>query len=139
MTAGGTTCEVTLEDGQVRVHLPFAVDSQALSRQLLREGYPLAHEPDTPDTQGWGNGFSPNGYYPYWVYPDPDHEGRSVFAFNPQPEDVVVHGSAERVDLGERSRGLVVRWVPVLERLQQGHTEMTPSEAPVAGWPLPHR
>jgi hypothetical protein len=112
--------EATLANGQVRIHLPFAVDPQRLSRQLLREGFPLAHELHTTDTQGWGHDFQSNGYYPYWVYPDPEHPGRSVFAFNPQPEDVVDDGGAdEHVELGERSARVVRRWVPVLERLQQ--------------------
>lgn len=112
--------EATLANGQVRIHLPFEVDPQRLSRQLLREGFPLAHEPETTDTQGWGNDFDANGYYPYWVYPDPDHPGCSVFAFNPQPEDVVDHGgSDERVELGPRSARVIRRWVPVLERLRR--------------------
>lgn len=128
VTVGGTACEVTLADGHVRVHLPFAVDSHRLSRQLVREGYPLAHEPHTPDTQGWGPEFDPNGYYPYWVYPDPDRPGRSVFAFNPEPEDVVDHGPrGETVNVGQRSANLIRRWVPVLTNLQQG------KEAPYAG------
>ncbi|HWI63512.1 MAG TPA: hypothetical protein VNT75_16870 [Symbiobacteriaceae bacterium] len=112
--------QATLVNGQVRIHLPFEVDPQRLSRQLLREGFPLAHQLETTDTQGWGQDFDPNGYYPYWIYPDPEHPGRSVFAFNPQPEDVVDSGgSDERVELGERSARVVRRWVPVLERLRR--------------------
>lgn len=123
VSCGQSTCDVTLNDGQVRVHLPFAVDPQALSRQLLREGFPLAHQPDTPDTQGWGHDFDPNGYYPYWVYPDPDRAGRSVFAFNPQPDDVVKQNGVEAVALGERSQELIDRWVPVLEGLAVTRSE----------------
>jgi len=124
VTVGNSTLEASLTGGQVRIHLPFAVDPQRLSRQLLREGFPLAHQPDTTDTQGWGHDFQSNGYYPYWVYPDPDHPGCSVFAFNPQPEDVVDDGGrAERVELGERSTSLVRRWVPVLERLRATEVE----------------
>lgn len=108
---------VTLADGQIRVHLPFAVDPKALSEQLLREGYPLAHQPDTPDTQGWGPFFDANGYYPYWVYPDPDHDGRYVFAFTPQPEDVIDRKGPDGVELGKRSQALVDRWVPVLAQV----------------------
>lgn len=125
ISVGGNTCGVSLHDGQVRVHLPFAVDPQALSRQLLREGFPLAHEANTPDTQGWGHDYQENGYYPYWVYPDPEQQGRSVFAFNPQPEDVVDRGGAdETVQLGNRSRKVVERWVPVLARLQRSEREV---------------
>ena len=123
---GSTRCAVTLTNGQVQVHLPFAVDPHALSRQLLREGYPLAHEPDTPDTQGWGPDFDPNGYYPYWVYPDPENQDQFVFAFNPQPEDVVhrAHGQPDAVTLGSRSRKLMDRWVPLLAELKAAESEV---------------
>ncbi|HWI52974.1 MAG TPA: hypothetical protein VNT01_12620 [Symbiobacteriaceae bacterium] len=120
VTVGDSTLEATLANGQVRIHLPFAVDPQRLSRQLLREGFPLAHQPETTDTQGWGQDYQANGYYPYWIYPDPERPGRSVFAFNPQPEDVVDDGGRdEKVELGERSTRVVQRWVPVLQRLRQ--------------------
>lgn len=121
VTAGGISCPVTLADGQVRVHLPFSVDPRRLSAQLLREGYALAHEANTPDTQGWGPDFSPNGYYPYYVFPDPDAPGRSVFAFYPNPEDAVSRGAGEpvRPSLGDRSRETMERWVPVLARLSK--------------------
>lgn len=125
VTTGGITCPVTLEDGQVRVHLPFAVDPHRLSAQLEREGYALAHEKDTPDTQGWGDEFSPNGYYPYFLFPDPDTPGRSCFAFYPNPEDAVNRGTGApvAVALGERSLRTVERWVPVLARLTEGHLQ----------------
>lgn len=121
VSAGGITCPVTLQDGQVRVHLPFSVDPHRLSAQLRREGYALAHPPDSPDTQGWGDHFSANGYYPYYIFPDPDGPGSSVFAFYPNPEDAVSRGTGEpvAVSLGERSRQTVERWVPVLARLRQ--------------------
>jgi hypothetical protein len=114
-------CPLSLARGLVRVHLPFSVDMQALSQQLLREGYPLAHQPDTPDTQGWGPDFDPNGYYPHWVFPDPTHEERSVFAFYPQPEDVSQANADQRMaalHLGDRSQELIRRWVPVLAAVQ---------------------
>ncbi|HLN63712.1 MAG TPA: hypothetical protein VK464_19495 [Symbiobacteriaceae bacterium] len=120
VSVGSAQYPVTLDDGQVRVHLPFTVDPQALSALLQREGFPLAHQPDTTDTQGWGHDFEGDGYYPYYVYPDPDAPGQYVFAFNPEPEDVVDLGTGrgETVDLGQRSLAKVERWVPVLERLQ---------------------
>lgn len=121
VTVGQNTYTVTYDKGQVRVHLPFAVDPHALSHLLLREGFPLAHEPDTTDTQGWGHDFESNGYYPYWVYPDPERPRDYVFAFNPQPEDVVDHMGDETVALGKRSADLVDRWVPVLEQVRQAH------------------
>lgn len=128
VTDGETTCEVTLADGQVRIHLPFAVGIQAFSEQLLREGFPLAHPADTPDTQGWGPEFDANGYYPFWVYPDPDHPGRSVFAFFPQPGDVTDHGAqeGEAVYLGEYSTSLARRWVSVLAAMQLPTGEVEP-------------
>lgn len=117
ITVDGQTYSLGLEQGQVWVHLPYRVDPHQLSAQLLREGYALAHPPDTPDTQGWGEEFSPNGYYPYYLFTDPKAENRSVFAFYPNPEDAVTEGEAERLALGERSRRTVERWVPVLARL----------------------
>ncbi|HYG57297.1 MAG TPA: hypothetical protein VD902_04460 [Symbiobacteriaceae bacterium] len=115
---GNAGYPVSLAGGQVRVHLPFSVSQERLSEQLIREGFPLAHESGQSDTQGWGHDFQSNGYYPYWVYPDPDHPGGSVFAFNPQPSDVVDHGGrSETVDLSAWSTNLVRRWVPVLEDL----------------------
>ena len=115
----GHTYQVSLEQGQVWVHLPFAVDPHELSVQLQREGYALAHEPDTPDTQGWGETFDPNGYYPYCVFPDPTAPGRSVFAFYPRPEDVVRQGpdgEAVALSLGRESERTIARWVPWLRR-----------------------
>jgi hypothetical protein len=115
VTVDGLTCTATYQDGQVRIHLPFAVDLHALSQQLMREGYALAHQPDTPDTQGWGDRFDPGGYYPYWLFPDPDRPGQSVFAFYPHPEDLVQRAdNTALLHLGERSLDLVRRWVPVL-------------------------
>jgi hypothetical protein len=125
-TAVPIPLEVTLANGQVRVHLPFAVDPHALSAQLLREGFPLAHQPDTPDTQGWGPYFDANGYYPYWTYPDPEQPGRTVFAFNPHPEDVIDRKGPDAVVLGKRSRTLVERWVPVLASLRRQNAEVRP-------------
>lgn len=133
---GGLAGELSLANDMIQVHLPFPLDPQAVSAQLMREGYPLAHEPAlTPDTQGWGNDFDANGYYPYWVFPDDQRPGRYVFAFYPNPEDVVRHTAntrpvlgppnpktVERLNLGERSQRVVERWVPVLARLQ--HEQM---------------
>jgi len=120
VTVGDAVYPVTLDKGHVRIHLPFAVDTQALSRLLLREGFPLAHETHTPDTQGWGHDYQENGYYPYWVYPDPDQPGAFVFAFNPQPEDVVDMGGerGETVQLGRRSADVIRRWVPLLTSMR---------------------
>lgn len=120
VTIGNRTYDVTLTNGQLQVHLPFAVDLQRFSQQLLREGYPLAHEADTPDTQGWGPDFSANGYYPYWLYADPDRPGFSVLALNPHPEDVVDHGEAgESLEIGSRSMEVMQRWLPVLTNLHE--------------------
>jgi len=117
ITVDGQAYEVTLASDQIRVHLPYAIDPQALSSLLQREGFPLAHDLDTPDTQGWGSDFSPDGYYPYWVYPDPTRPGQYVFAFNPHPEDVIQGGDQPILDLGERSMNVIQRWVPVLARM----------------------
>ncbi len=120
------TLPVSYEDGQVRVHLPFRVNIAALTRWLVQQGYFCAHPAETdtragtlfPESQGWGPDHDSDSYYPYWVYPDPERRGRSVMAFNPQPEDVVQQFKEGRtttwVDLGEQSRALMKEWLPVL-------------------------
>lgn len=117
ITVDGQPFEVTLADQQVRVHLPCAVDPHALSELLQREGFPLAHQANTPDTQGWGYDFQPDGYYPYWVYPDPTRPGQYAFAFHPHPEDVVEGSDQTLLQLGERSMNVIQRWVPVIIRM----------------------
>lgn len=120
------TLPLSHEDGQVFVHLPFAVDVPRLTRWLTEQKYFCAHMPGDgfragsrfPGSQGWGPVHDPGSYYPYWVFPDPHRRHRSVFAFNPQPEDVVQRleegETTTWVDLGERSRATLQEWLPVL-------------------------
>lgn len=136
-------------DDQIRVYLPFQVDVERLTRYLREEGYPVAHAPEDAreealdefilTSQGWGQGYDTEGYYPYWVFPDPEQPGRSIFAFAPRPEDVVrreAHGhAAERAAVGAMSRSMLAHWLPVLQMC------MARADSPAAGlrpWaPLP--
>ncbi|MCG0239786.1 MAG: hypothetical protein L6E13_11545 [Firmicutes bacterium] len=116
-----------LEDGQIWAYLPFRVDTERLTRFLREEGYPMAYDPGArdpaeaeapPGTQGWGPGYDSEGYYPYWVFPDPEAPERSVFALVPRPEDVVTRRdgaqTVQRPEPGPVTRSLLAHWLPVL-------------------------
>lgn len=64
----GEYLPVTLEQGQVRVELPFDVDFVRLAELLRQEGYFYAHHPERIDAQGWGRPIDYEGYYPFWVW-----------------------------------------------------------------------
>lgn len=121
--------EVRLVNNQLQVRLPFRVQIDQLTRLLEEEGYRTAYpagaaedevyDPDPPDTQSWGPGFDPEGYYPYSVAPDPAAPAqRSVLIFPPRPEDVVeqdIDGRTVRLpSLGGESHAVVDRWLPLL-------------------------
>ena len=83
----GEYLPVCIEQGQVRVELPFDVDFVRLAELLRQEGYFYAHDPERVDAQGWGRQRDYEGYYPYWVW----REGtpgvtptRTLFACPPQ-------------------------------------------------------
>ncbi|WP_324669605.1 hypothetical protein [Geochorda subterranea] len=86
----GVTVPVWVEQGQVRIELPFDVDMVRLAQQLKEDGYFYAHHPERVDTQGWGPRFDEEGYYPYWIYregragADAGTRPRTIFAFPPQ-------------------------------------------------------
>lgn len=129
---------ISHEDGQVRAHLPFALDVERLTHWLTEHQYFCAHMPGDgfragsrfPNSQGWGPEHDPGSYYPYWVYPDPEHRGRSLFAFNPQPEDVVQKlkegHTTTWVDLGDKSKATLKEWLPVLAAHARGTTPGRP-------------
>lgn len=114
---GGRLYDLSVEDEQVRVHLPTRVDPHSLTSFLVKEGYPLSHDPDeVTDSQGWGPAYDSQGYYRWWVYPDPEQAGGSCFAFNPRPDDLVRQGESATAQLSVASQQDLERWVPVLER-----------------------
>jgi len=110
---GGEQLDCSFEDGQVRVHLPFAVDLDRLTGMLRRDHYPVAGEPGETDSQGWGYEIDVEEYYPYWVYPDPERPGRSVLAFSPR--DYARAGGTHLPRLGEQTRREVRRWYDYLQ------------------------
>lgn len=77
-----------IEEGQVRVELPFDVDFVKLAQVLQEKGYFYAHHPERVDSQGWGRRLDYEGYYPYWVLREgaPGLQGpiRAIFACPPE-------------------------------------------------------
>ena len=70
-----------IQEGQVRVPLEGELDLAGLSRDLRARGFFLANDPEAMDSQGWGEDYDPEGYYPYWVFRDGK---RWVFACPPK-------------------------------------------------------
>ena len=111
---GGERLAVSIEDGQVRVRLPFAVDLERLTGLLRRDHYPVASEPGETDSQGWGYEIDLEDYYPYWVFPDPDRPGCWVFAFPPEDYERAADGT-HRPRVGARARREIRRWYDYLQ------------------------
>lgn len=134
-TAAGSTfgegTQATVADGveqitmrlvknEIWARLPFAIDIQALSRDLVRLGYSLARADDDTRAQGWGADDDREDYMPYWVYHEDDGW---YFAFPPEdyysPVPTLTAadpGSSPRV--GGAAEGELKRWLPVLRRNQ---------------------
>jgi len=116
VTLSGNRCEMYLDDDFVNVRLPFAVDLARLSRALAAEGYHLAYDPylEDEDSQGWGSEQDESDYYPYWVRPDPQDRGRSIFSFAPRDYDVGPDGY--RPKIGPDALAEAERWIDMLKR-----------------------
>ncbi|MHB1418682.1 MAG: hypothetical protein ACYCX4_03710 [Bacillota bacterium] len=96
--AGGSDFNYRIEDGEIRIRLPFLVDLNLLAEFLSNSGY-FTSATDGEDMErtgslGWGVFEDREDYYPYWVYQDSLQPGTSIFAY--PPEDYALAG-----DLGE--------------------------------------
>lgn len=73
-----------VHNGQVWVSLPFRI-ARAKLRQILRDSlYAVGWNRERLDSEAWGLEYDIEGYYPYWVFPDPQHPGHTIFAFPPR-------------------------------------------------------
>lgn len=104
----GESYSARIEDGLVRVRLPYRVDRGALTHRLRDAGFFVAHDPDREHvtTQGWGPEEDHEDYYPYWLL-KPD-----TFAFPPRDYQPTREGF--RPELGPRARAELERWLPYL-------------------------
>ncbi|MDI3317343.1 MAG: hypothetical protein QJR14_06990 [Bacillota bacterium] len=119
----GARLECRLEDGEVRVRLPFQVDRPLLARLLSERGFAVEPDPQgRSDSQAWGLQFDVEGYYPYRVAPAPDHPAATWFSF-PPPDyreggrllaSTEVPGGGYEPILGPGTAAEVKRWLPVL-------------------------
>lgn len=74
----------TVEDGEVRIRLPFIIDEERLTAQLTEDGWAVANSAeDAPGSHGWGDNEDIDGYYPCWVFPD-EEKGETHFVFPPK-------------------------------------------------------
>lgn len=113
---GGEQLSCYIEDGQVRVRLPFQVDQPRLTELLRNDHYPVASAPGQTDSQGWGHTLDPDDYYPYWVYPDPDPDAgsRFIFAFPPADYKQADDGSHQPF-IGPEAKRIISRWYDLLK------------------------
>ncbi len=103
--------EIWIEDGQLRAALNGSLDLAGLSRDLQKKGYYLANDPEDIDSQGWGKGYDPEGYYPHWVFRDGD---RWIFANTPKDVRIQTDGD-KSYEVGEQAREEMRRWIPYIQ------------------------
>ncbi|MHB1125617.1 MAG: hypothetical protein ACYC2T_01460 [Bacillota bacterium] len=91
--AGGSDFNYRIEDGEIRIRLPFPVDLNLLAQFLSSSGYYTSADDgaDLTGSLGWGVFEDREDYYPYWVYSDLSQPGTSIFAY--PPEDYAITGN----------------------------------------------
>ena len=108
-----------IKKDKVRIKLPFFIDLKKLTDLLKMKKYFVANDPVESDSQGWGNSFDAEGYYPYWVYRE---DTDWYFAFPPEDYKTVPNpGSVPKhiPILGSRAIEEFSRWLPVLKEAQK--------------------
>jgi len=108
-----------IKNDKVRIKLPFFVDLKKLTELLKQKKYFVANDPDKFDSQGWGDRFDAEGYYPYWVYEEDDNW---YFAFPPEDYKTVPDpGSVPKhmPVLGSKAIEEFSRWLPILKEAQK--------------------
>ncbi|MDI3299095.1 MAG: hypothetical protein QJR08_08010 [Bacillota bacterium] len=118
----GGRLECRLEEGEVRVRLPFRVDRPLLARLLSERGFAVELERQGSDTQAWGLQFDVDGYYPYRVSPARDEPGTTWLSF-PPPDfrqgdrllgSTELPGDGYEPILGPGAAAEAARWLPIL-------------------------
>lgn len=115
----------TVEDGEVRIRLPFIIDEERLTAQLTEDGWAVANSAeDAPGSHGWGDNEDIDGYYPCWVFPD-EEKGETHFVFPPKDyrarSDARISAALGEVAvehhpyLGQQSLEEFSRWLPYLK------------------------
>lgn len=108
-----------IKNDKVRIKLPFFVDLQKLTEILKEKKYFVAYDPDEMDSQGWGEQYDAEDYYPYWIYKDADEW---YFAFPPEDYKPIPNpGSVPKLIpvLGSKAIEEFFRWLPILKDAQK--------------------
>lgn len=96
--------------GQLRIPIPFPLKLTRLTAALTEAGYQVRTESGETTSQGWGEDYDREGYYPYWVYED---DGIWFFAFS--PEDYRPGIDSWQAYAGPEAQAELDRWWPYLE------------------------
>lgn len=121
LVQGDKTYPYKVEDGQVRVRLPFFVDRDRLQQILEDEGWALAPEDERLDSQAWGPDHDEDGYYPCWVWPDRENN-QTILAFPPRDYHATVEGSADEPVMnhqpvfGQKALEEFSQWIEPIEK-----------------------
>lgn len=121
---GNKTYPYTIEDGQVRVRLPFVVDRERLQELLEADGWAVAPEDDRLDSQAWGSGHDEDGYYPCWVWPDQE-QNETILAFPPRDYHATVEGDGEEAVMdhepifGAKALEEFTQWIGPVEKASE--------------------
>ncbi|MGI6603740.1 MAG: hypothetical protein ACOX2S_01470 [bacterium] len=104
--------EMNLNRRMVQVILPYELDLPRLTEALKEAGFYVSDETGEGTSQGWGQGYDREGYYPYWVYKDRE---TWFFAFPPEDYHKSEPDAAFSAYVGPEARNEFERWQPYLE------------------------
>lgn len=127
---GGVPYPYTIEDGQVKVRLPFVVDRERLQELLAQEGWAVAPNDEELDSQAWGPEYDEDGYYPMFVWPDRERN-ETILAYPPKDYHATVEGMADEAIMdhdpifGEKALQEFQQWIGTLEEAADSGPNLT--------------
>lgn len=112
---GDEILDVFLENGEIKVKLPYDIDLQALSKDIAERGYFIStDEWDNSETQSWGEAFDKEGYYPNSIYKE---RGQWIFTLSPEDYQLVDPDKGEKKPvIGERFKEEFDKWYPIIKK-----------------------
>lgn len=120
----GVTYPYAVEEGQVRVRLPFVVDRERLQELLTEQGWAVDPDGVELDREAWGPVHDAEGYYPCYVWPDRER-GETILAYPPRDYHATAEGTADKPVLaydpvfGTKALQELKQWLGVLEQAAQ--------------------
>ncbi len=116
ITNGQESYSYEVDDGEVRICLPFGINEETFKENLERDGWSVDRDHDRSESLGWGPQHDAEGYYPYWLRTNP-HNSETILAIPPQ--DYRIPGNTMRSETGG----------DVEEKQASGHTPIFGSGA----------